>query len=709
MIDHHWGRVLRIDGTGVTLVLAQRGDQIPEIVHWGAALPSDEDLHALAAARRGAVSRGTLDVLSPQSILPEEGRSYQGTPGIEMTSPDGARWLTALCVSRIEAGPDRVCIDAADKGVEVRLDFGFDGSLLVASTTLTNGGSTPIHVFRLASPALPISDQSDRLATFGGHWIGEFRETVFSLGPGKLVRQARTGRTSQEDFPAALSLTPGATFNEGEVAGFHLGWSGGHEMVAEELADGRRQIQFAPLIRPGEIVLQPGESFSTPRLYGAYSRTGRSGIAQVFQGALRKTVGHQHRPRPIICNCWEAVYFDHNLNALKSLAEDAAALGAERFVLDDGWFGARDDDTTSLGDWTTHPQKWPDGLWPLVHHVQDLGMSFGLWLEPEMVSEDSDLFRSHPDWRLGDPEYPQISGRNQYVLDLGRQDVIDYLFESIDELLRTYPITYVKLDHNRHLSAASGADGRPGVVRQTAGLYALLDRLIATHPKVEFESCASGGGRIDFGILSRAGRVWLSDSNDALERMRMQSVAALFLPAEVVGSHVGPRVSHTSLRSLGMATRAWTAATRQMGLEFSLSELTGDERDTLKRAIDWHKKHRELLHSGIFYYLDPLEPDAYGELTASEDGDKFVAFFSFTKAPARASTRPIRLTGLDGTAHYRIRLINKEMITPLSRVYSSPLVGEDGVVLTGSALMTAGIQLPIHVPATVFVLEGERQ
>ena len=710
MSQHDWHRAWRLDGPGVTLLLAQRGDQLPEPLHWGAALDPRDDPLTLASALLRPLTGGSLDIVPPLSLMPEEGRSFLGAPGLEVCAQDGTSWLTAFVVERIEANAATIAIEATDRtaalGLSLRLAF--VDAVLVGEASLTNlHSSRPIMVHRLSAPTLPVAEHANRILGFGGRWIGEFDAFEVLWHPGRHVREGRLGRSSHEHFPAIATLAPGATSSEGEAWGLHLAWSGGHTMLAEELPDGRRQVQFGALMRPGEVILGPGETFATPPLHAAYSRAGRSGLARAFQAHVRASIGHQRRPRPVTCNSWEAVYFDHGLERLTKLAEEAAVLGAERFVLDDGWFGARDDATTSLGDWTVDLRKWPDGLGPLIERVEALGMEFGLWFEPEMINEASELYRAHPDWLLADPAYMPLRGRNQHVLDLARPEVSAYLFERIDALLRAHPIAYVKWDHNRPLIAAAGADGRAGTIAQTRAFYALLDALIAKHPTVEFESCSGGGGRIDHAVLTRAGRVWLSDSNDAVERMRMQNAAAMFLPPEVVGSHVGPRVSHTSRRILSMEARAWSAASRHMGFELDLAELTDAERDTLARAVRWHKANRQLLHGGVPTLLDIVEPGAYGEVVASTDASRFAAFLSYREAPARTSTRPVRLAGLDPGARYRVRLANPEAIDlELCKVYTSPLLTEAGLEASGAALMGAGVQLPIHVPATVFVLEG---
>ena len=396
-------------------------------------------------------------------------------------------------------------------------------------------------------------------------------------------------------------------------------------------------------------------------------------------------------------HCWEAVYFDHDLPVLEDIATRAAALGAERFVLDDGWFGRRDDDSSSLGDWVVDPRKYPEGLGPLIDHVHRLGMTFGLWFEPEMVSPDSDLFRARPDWALGPSE--QRLGRGQMVLDMARTEVRDFVFERMAAILSRFPVDYVKLDHNRVLPSPDAA--------QTRGAYALLDRLRDEFPAIEIESSASGGGRIDFGILARVHRVWLSDSNDALERLRIQHDAALFLPGAVTGSHVGPRRCHTSGRTLDISFRAWTAAQRHLGLEMDPRELTKRECEVLSAVIAWYKRNRDWLHRADILRLDSTDPAVVGEQHLAEDGARFAVFLGRAEAGGPIASRPQPLTGLDADAVYRVRLVNVDDVPRLSR--ATPVLGREAIDAPGAWLTDHGLTVPWSFPETMWVLEGERR
>jgi alpha-galactosidase len=511
-------------------------------------------------------------------------------------------------------------------------------------------------------------------------------------------RENRTGRTGHEHFPGLIVPCTGATNTQGEAYAFHYGWSGGHKMIAEELPDGRRQIQWG---HAAGMETAPANEFKTAPLYITYSGTGLNGCATAFQRHLRDRIvtwPKPDTPRPVHYNCWEAVYFDHKLPILKDIASRAANLGAERFVLDDGWFGERDDDTTSLSDWEVDPRKYPDGLGPLIDHVHAEGMTFGIWFEPEMINPESNLHRAHPDWALGSED--QTLGRQQKALNMAMPEVRDFIYDRMAAILSAHEIDYIKWDHNRVLPAPDAA--------QTRGSYALIDRLRADFPNVEIESCASGGGRIDFGILQRTQRVWLSDSNDALERLKMQHNAALFLPLAVTGSHVGPRKCHTSGRTLGISFRAWVAAQRHMGFEMDPRELDEREESVLREVTSWWKHNRDWMIPADILRLDSADPAVIAEQQSARDGSKFVVFAGKAATSAQIVPRPLRLTGLDADARYRVTLVNRDNIAPPALSRSTPALKEGPIEVSGAWLMTQGVTLPWSFPETMWVLQGEQ-
>jgi alpha-galactosidase len=373
----------------------------------------------------------------------------------------------------------------------------------------------------------------------------------------------------------------------------------------------------------------------------------------------------------VVLNTWEAIYFDHRLDRLKALADTAAELGVERFVLDDGWFRHRRDDTAGLGDWFVDEGVWPDGLHPLIDHVRGLGMEFGLWVEPEMVNPDSDLARAHPDWVLPGPPW-----RNQQGLDITIPEAYAYILERLDALLGEYDIAYLKWDHNRDLVTPTH--------NQTLAVYRLLDELRERHPGIEIESCSSGGARVDLGILARTDRVWASDTNDALERQNIQRWTQLLLPPELVGSHVGPPTAHTTGRTHDLSFRAATALFGHFGIEWDVTSASDDERAELAEWIERYKRRRDLLHSGEVVRADL--PDPAFALHGVVAADKSEALYCFVAMATSASERPgaVRLPGLDPEKRYRV----------------------NDLTMSGRALMTAGLQMPLLGPEQAVLIEA---
>ncbi|MDW4497982.1 alpha-galactosidase [Sulfitobacter sp. D35] len=691
-------RSWRIDGKGQTLVLASAEDRLPCVAYWGASLPESEDLGAIFAAQDLDVTGGMLDANPELSICPEAARSFPGQPGLVLRDGAGAPVLPSFRHVGDDKDGDGLTLDYRDDtaGLAYRARFHINPATGLIEASATLECDAPVRVEWFAAPVFPGPQLCDEMIDFSGRWCGEFQLERTPWRAGIRARDNRTGRTGHEHFPGLILPGRSATNTAGEAHAFHYGWSGGHGMIAEELPDGRRQVQFG---HARDTQSLPGTRFETATLFVAFSDAGLNGCATAFQRHVRDrivTPARPDTPRPVHYNCWEAIYFDHDVDELKKIAEQAADLGAERFVLDDGWFGRRDDDTTSLGDWTVDPRKYPDGLTPLIDHVLARGMSFGIWFEPEMVSRDSDLCRAHPDWVLGADN--QIPGRQQMVLDMAREDVRAHLFDAISAILSNHAVDYVKWDHNRVLPTPDAA--------QTLGTYALLDRLRDAFPQVEIESCASGGGRIDLGILQRTGRVWLSDSNDALERLRIQHDAALFLPLAITGSHVGPRTCHTSGRVFDIRFRAWVAAQRHMGFEMDPRELTDHEAEVLRRVTGWWKDNRDWLVRADILRLDSADPAVIAEQHLAEDGARFVVFAGKAATSDQILPRPLRLDRLQSDAIYRVELANRADAPRLSR--GDQVLKSGPLELSGRFLMQHGLALPWSFPDTIWVMEGQR-
>ncbi|NVK29523.1 MAG: alpha-galactosidase [Gammaproteobacteria bacterium] len=688
----------RLDTPSQTLILASANGAMAEVVYWGQKLPADEDLSQVYAVQRIDVTGGMLDDNPPVSICPEAIRSFPGQTGLIATSNSGVQLTPTFVLHEAEEQQDLLRLVYEDSHLQLRYTATFElhcpTEVIEASATLES--AEPVHVHWLAAPVVPGSQASTQMLDFAGRWCGEMQTLRSPWQPGIRLRESRSGRSGHENFPGLLTLEAGTTNTQGRAYGFHYGWSGGHRMVCETLADGRRQIQFGHAMH---TELAAVRVFSTATLYLTHSTDGINGIARAFQRHVRQRVipaTPTHTPRPVHYNCWEAIYFDHKLDDLKAIASRAAELGAERFVLDDGWFGRRDNDTHGLGDWWIDKRKYPDGLTPLIDHVHSVGMQFGIWLEPEMISPDSDTYRAHPDWALGPRD--QTLGRQQMVLDMANPNVQAYLYDAICELLAHNAIGYVKWDHNRVLPLPDAA--------QTRGTYALFAKLRQSFPQVEFESCASGGGRLDYGILAHTQRVWLSDSNDALERARIQHAAAIFLPASVTGSHVGASVSHTSGRVHDISFRAWVAAQRHMGFEMDPRALTADEAQTLSHITRWWKTQRDWLMSADILRLESNDPAVLIEQHLSEDGEQFLVFVNRLDTSTQILPQMLAMTALEADARYRLELVNRDELGALSR--GNPLLKHDGGEFSGQYLMAQGLSLPWSFPGRCLVLKGLR-
>jgi alpha-galactosidase len=396
--------------------------------------------------------------------------------------------------------------------------------------------------------------------------------------------------------------------------------------------------------------------------------------------------------RKVLLNTWEATYFNHDTAALSALADAAADIGIERFVLDDGWFGARRNDRAGLGDWVVSREVYPQGLAPLIAHVKSRGMDFGIWIEPEMVNRESDLVRAHPDWVLHAVDYEPVMARHQLLLDLTNEQAFAHVFAQLDALLRDHDIAFVKWDMNRPLIHATSVDGAAGAHRQTLAFYRLLDSLRTAHPQVEFESCASGGGRIDHAVLSRAVRVWTSDCNDPLERQNIQRGTGMWVPNEMLGMHVGAKQSHTTGRSHSIELRALTALFGWMGVECDPQKLNDHDRSVLREAIALHKQHRALLHSGdaVRFDLDDDTALAHGVFTADRR-TALLAYVQLQTSPWLVVPR-WRIDGLDPDRTYTVTHL------PLGRLggigHTQPEWMTTSLTCTGRELAVVGLQPP---------------
>lgn len=694
---------LRSDG--VSVVVERRGDELPCILHWGRDLGEldERDLASFTAANRTVLGSDTLDEEPRVSLLPEASRGWFGRPGLRghrggrFFSP---RFRVTGARRTDEAGSDRLTWLAHDEAAELELQLTLElapSGLLRAQARVTNVGSSPFSLEALEI-ALPVPVDAGEILEHTGRHLLERQEQRSAFQPGTHLRESRRARGHDATMLLAAG-TPGFSARAGEVWGVHVGWSGNTSVAAERVQPtGARVLTGGELLLAGECALSPGDAYSSPWLSAAHG-DGTDALSARFHDFLRARPEHPRSPRMVLCNVWEAVYFDHDLPRLLELAERAAAVGVECFVLDDGWFAGRRDSTAGLGDWSVDRAVWPDGLWPLVERVHQLGMDFGLWFEPEMVNPDSELAREHPEWMLqpGDGRLP-ASSRSQQVLNLADAGAFAHVLEAMDALLTEYPVAHVKWDHNRDLAeAGDAATGRASVHAQTVAAYRLLDELRARHPTVEFESCAGGGGRADLGVMGRAERLWASDTIDALERVGIEAGTTMLLPPEMIGSHIGAARSHTTSRTHDLAFRGAQAVFGHLGIEWDLTKISDAETRELAEWVALYKRWRPLLHSGRVVHGDPID-DAVA-IRGVVAHDRTEALFAVTQLRAGLSYPPgrFRIPGLDERRRYRVSLVYPaNVVGP----HKSNVEGwwQRETTLAGSILTTAGLHLPPQHP-----------
>lgn len=442
--------IFRLESNTVDVVL--KTHPFAEILYWGPHLQHFSPQDVLSIAR--PVANGRLDVDSPVTLMAELGHGLFGSPGIE-GHRQGLDGSPVFKTTQVQQALNALTITAEDEHAGLRLtsEITLDASgVLVVRHGLTNLKTLAWQVDRFAV-TLPVAERAQEVMAFHGRWIREFQPHRVTLEHDSFVIENRRGKTSHEHFPALISGTPSFSEMHGHVWGVHLGWSGNHRLRAEAKTDGRRYMQAEALYLPGEMAIEEGETLWTPRLYASHSPHGLNGMSQQFHRYLRDNVIRfpEDKPRPVHLNTWEGIYFDHDPDYIMRMADEAAALGVERFIIDDGWFKGRNDDHAALGDWYLDEKKYPNGLKPVIDHVKQLGMEFGIWVEPEMINPNSDLYRAHPDWVLALPGYAQATGRHQLVLNLNIPQAFDYLVERMSWLLGEHAVDYVKWDMNREL------------------------------------------------------------------------------------------------------------------------------------------------------------------------------------------------------------------------------------------------------------------
>ncbi|GAB3702367.1 alpha-galactosidase [Mariniluteicoccus flavus] len=713
-------RFVHLRGGGVSVVVDLRDGAAPAVLHWGAGLGA-LDLATIEAMARGLdeplVQNGP-DAPIRLALVPEAAYAWPGLPGLS-GSREGRDWSPRFRNGRVRVGGDVVddaLVDLPDGGdVEIVADddvlglglviaLGLDASGLVRlRATVTNRGREAYALGDL-NLALPVPRRPGEVLDLAGAGTHERVPQRHAMTDGRWVREGRRGRTGADAATVLHLGVPGFDFAHGEVWAVHVGWSGNHRHYAERVWTGQQVIGGGEVLLPGEVRLAPGEAYATPWLFASWGH-GLDAVAGRFHRWLRSRDHHPRRPRPVTLNVWEAVYFDHSLERLSALADAAARVGVERFVLDDGWFGARRHDEAGLGDWVVSPEVWPDGLGPLIDHVTGLGLEFGLWIEPEMVNLDSDVARAHPEWVMQTGGRLPVDHRFQQVLNLAVEDCYVHVRDQLVALLEAHPIAYLKWDHNRDLvDAGTAPGGEPGVHAQTLAAYRLMAELKERRPGLEIESCASGGGRVDLGAMELCDRIWVSDNIDPHERQQIHRWTTQLLPWELMGCHVPSSPSHVTHRTSTLDFRCQTAIFGHLGVEWDLTACDDDELDRLAAWIAWHKDHRALFHSDTIRRVDAQRGVVVHGVVAA-DRSRAVFSCALTERIDAGRPGPVTLPGLDPERRYRVRRVALAS-TPM-HVRATPPWWDEELVLTGRLLETVGVQAPGFQPDTAVLWEVE--
>ncbi|EOS56624.1 alpha-galactosidase [Paenibacillus barengoltzii] len=538
-----------------------------------------------------------------------------------------------------------------------------DFDAITRSARLTNGSNESLQLERALSASVDFPDAAYDALYLSGAWARERHVQRRRLAPGVTGISSRRGSSSHQQNPFLALLRPDATEQQGEVYGFSLVYSGSFTAEAEVEQFGTTRVQIG--INPFDFTwkLEPGDSFQTPEAVLVYSAEGLGGMSRTYHRLYRTRLCRgqfRDQERPILVNNWEATYFDFNADKIEAIAKAGSELGIELFVLDDGWFGRRDRDNNSLGDWFEDRRKLPDGLANLARRVKDTGLQFGLWFEPEMVSPDSDLYRAHPDWCLHVPDRRRTEARDQLVLDMSRSDVRQYLYERLSAIFSTVPITYVKWDMNRNMteigSAVSPAERQGEVAhRYMLGLYELLERLTSEFPHILFESCSGGGGRFDPGMLYYMPQTWTSDDTDAAERLKIQYGTSIVYPVSTMGAHVSAVPNHQVERTTPLTFRGDVAMSGNFGYELDLTRFTEEEKETAKRQIAIYKEIRGLVQQGDLYRLQsPFEGNETAWMFVSPDQNEALLFYFRVLAEPNGPLRSVKLQGLDPAKDYEV-------------------------------------------------------
>jgi alpha-galactosidase len=675
-----------------------------EHLYWGAPLWRADDL-AAPPARRDISSFDPRQMLENEEYPGWGGPRYY-EPALKITRKDGDRDLVLRYVSHRIQG-DNLDVEMKDikDDIGVTLHYRvYPGYGIIArSATIRNGAGQPVMIESAQSATwyLPAGEGYE-LTYLTGRWAAETQLNREPIHQGMKVLESRKGHTSHNLNPWFAIDAGGAAEDHGDVWFGALAWSGNWRITVEQTPYRQVRVTGGFNTFDFDYPLNNGETLDTPEFYAGFSAGGFGGASRMLHRFEREQIlpgGARSRTRPVLFNSWEATTFNVNEAGQIALADKAAKLGVELFVVDDGWFGKRNNDHAGLGDWFVNPQKFPQGLGGLIQHVNQLGMDFGLWVEPEMVNADSDLYRAHPDWVINFPGRPRSELRNQMILNLARNDVKEYIFGVLDKLASEYNIRYFKWDMNRSFSEPGWPEAGPDQQRKlwvqyVRNLYDIFDRLRAKHPRLEIESCSGGGGRIDLGILRRVDEVWTSDNTEAFDRLRIQEGFSYAYAPKIMSAWVTD-VPNMNGRSTPLEFRFLVAMQGALGIGGDLNKWSGPDMALAARMVALYKRIRDTVQLGSLYRLQsPRTEDVTANEYVSADGKQAV-LFAFRRGQQYNTPAPaIRLRGLDPRGVYRLESVNNKLVDRQPE-------------LSGAYLMNQGLNLNLRgdYDSTAVILE----
>ncbi|MDD5937361.1 MAG: alpha-galactosidase [Clostridiales bacterium] len=641
------------------------------------ALPMEYPTHGVGDFRLSALEIKTQGGHHACSITYFDHKIYKGKPN-----------LTGLPAT---FGSDEECetleLTCKDSVLNLTVILNYtvfeDVDVITRSAKVVNEANQPIKLLKVLSASFDLEDDNYELITLHGAWARERMVERRKIAHGIQGVSSSRGETSQQEHPFLSIVNKTTTEDYGEAYGINFVYSGNFIAQAEKCSSDL--IRIAIGINPVnfEWNLDPGEIFTSPEAVMVYSNQGIGQMSRTFHDLYRNHLirgKYKDSERPILINNWEATYFDFNTDKLLDIARNAARLGIEMLVMDDGWFGKRNDDNTSLGDWYVNEEKLPGGLNYLVEEINKLGMKFGIWMEPEMVSKDSDLYREHPDWAIQVPNRTAALGRNQYVLDLSRKEVRDYIYERIRSILHSANIAYLKWDMNRPLTDLGSYaldEHSQGELshRYVLGVYELQERLISEFPDLLLENCSSGGARFDPGMLYYSPQIWCSDDTDAIERLKIQRGTSMIYPLSTMGAHVSDCPNHALGRNTPFETRGYVALSGTFGYELDVTKISEEDQNKIPEQVAMYHKYNQLIRSGDYYRIASMMDDPTFDCTMVVAKDKSEALVTYIQVMARVAyrNRRIHLKGLEENSYY--------------------LWEETGEVYSGAVYMNVGITM----------------